>query len=95
MSEKMMTCDLRDVQFRKVPGAVLVTGFYGDPWISQYPGSGYSAHEFKFKGLMVDGVLYIPDPDYTTSRDKSKRDYAHYPMVRARHQPPARCIQPV
>ena len=56
----MFTCDLRDSHFRSNNGACYVTGYWGFPWIDQFPGAGPSPSLFKFKAVERDGVIYIP-----------------------------------
>jgi hypothetical protein len=85
--------DLRDTEFEHQPGACRVEGFWGEPWIDQFAGAGPSPAKFSFKALAVDGIIYIPDPVYAYRVEKCKRDYAHYPMTRARTQPPASAIR--
>lgn len=87
-----MNANLTDKDFTTQPNAVFVVGNWGDNWINQFAGTGPSSHQFKFKALLVDGIVYIPDPAYATRTPKRNRNYANYPMVKARHQPPQNCI---
>ena len=83
-----MNADLRDTQFKNNPNAVLIKGMYSEPYMHQFEGVGYSQTPFQMKAIMVDGVVYIPDPLYTRKTKKLNRDYSAYPMVEARIQPP-------
>lgn len=91
--EMALIADLRDTEFEHQPGACRIEGFWGEPWIDQFAGAGPSPAKFSFKALVVDGIIYIPDPAYAYRVEKRKRDYAHYPMTRARIQPPTSAIR--
>jgi len=51
-----------DDDFYNNPHAIMVTGYYGDPVIDQFDGSGPSPTLFSFKALLVADVIYQPDP---------------------------------
>jgi hypothetical protein len=86
------TADLRDGSFRNQSGAVFVIGHWGDSWIDQFAGAGPSSVPYSFKAIMVDGLVFIPEPAYAWRVEKKDRDYSRYPIVRARVQPDARFI---
>ena len=81
--------DITDENFQKDPRAILVKGYYWQDHIAQFGGSGYSPAEYKFKALMVDGVVYIPNQE--TRRAERKPEARE--MVVARHQPPKEAIE--
>ena len=86
---KTIIADITDENFKKDPRAILVKGFYWQDHIAQFSGSGYSSAEFKFKALMIDGVVYIPNQEtHHTERDLKARE-----MIVARYQPPADAIE--
>ena len=87
-----MYTNLLDGEFGKQDGAIFVTGFFGNAWIDQFAGAGPSSTIFKFKAIQIDGIVFIPDPMESIRRCKRDRDYSHYPMVKARFQPPAKFI---
>lgn len=90
-----MFTDLTDEKFNLNPQAVLVTGMYTDPWMSDFPGVSYSPAPFSMKAILVDGIVWMPDPAYTQKVRKSQRDFANYPMVQARVQPPTYAVRKV
>jgi len=88
-----MNANLTDSQFQNTPGAIYVTGVFGEPHMDQFTGVGHSSTPYKMKAVMIDGTVYIPSPSYARKFYKRERDYSNYPMVRARIQPPMRAIQ--
>jgi len=89
---KKLNADLRDAQFKANPNAVYITGYFGDSWMNQFGGVGYSTKEYKMKAIRIDNVVYVPDRHYTMSTEKEKRDYASYPMIESKVSIPASCI---
>lgn len=90
-----MNANLTDSNFHNTPGAVYITGYFGEPHMDQFEGVGYSQAPYKMKAIVVDGIVYIPDPVYSRKYHKSQRDYSNYPMVRACVQPPVYAIEKV
>ncbi|MCP4567936.1 MAG: hypothetical protein GY841_10190 [FCB group bacterium] len=88
-----MNVDIRDEQFKSNPNAIFVCGNYAEPFMSQFPGCGYSATPYAMKALLIDGIVWIPDPRYIRNTPKRERDYSNYPMVVARVQPPSYAIK--
>ncbi len=81
--------DLTDKTFSQQPGAVLVYGSFGQPYMDQFPGVGPSPRPFSMMAIEKDGIVYIPDPDVPRHlRIKSSRL-----MIAAKHQPPAGAIK--
>lgn len=63
--------------------AVLVRGYFGQPFINQFPGAGPSPIPFSFKALSIRGTIYMPDPS-TRGEERSRRHWIPCPV-----QPPA------
>ena len=76
-----------DDDFYGNPHRVHVCGYWGDPVLSQFSGAGPSPAEMSFKALVVDGIVYQPDPN----QDRKAQPRRWVPM---RRQPSKSHLRP-
>jgi len=79
-----------DQDWSRDPEAILVRGYFGNPFIDQFPGAGPSPAPFAFKALLIEGIVYMPDPSTRGLEPSSARHWIacpEQPPVGARTRP--------
>lgn len=87
---KAIVASVIDSDWKANPSAVYVCGSYGEPHVDQFSGCGPSTALYKFKALLVDGVVYIPNPDTRGDDRPEARQWVKAPV-----QPPSYAVRRV
>ena len=88
--QMVVIASVQDDEWRNDARARLVVGYFGEKHMAQFSGCGPSAAEYSFKTILVDGVIYIPDP---RTRDTDSPASRHW--IPANPQPPADRVKAV
>lgn len=85
---EILWAPIEDVKFEKDPRSARVTGYFGDTWMAEFPGVGYSPAPYSMKVLVEGGVVYRPLTRYEMACHFPEHDAQTRARVRLDCQPP-------